>query len=128
MPTTAEIAEQRKSQETRLRWLLSAPALMAIFFAALGPLVIVLLFSFMVKGDYGDVKYWQFSSAGWFDVFFERDLFDDTLGFADGHLLVLWRSIKLAFLTTVLALILGFPTAYFISTREEHRRDGAPAP
>jgi spermidine/putrescine transport system permease protein len=123
MTAAQDVIDRETKRDIRTRWLLTSPALIIIALAAIGPLFVVLLYSFMVKGDYGDVKYWQFSSAGWFDVFFERDLFDDTLGFADGHLLVLWRSIKLAFFTTILALLLGFPTAYFIATREEHRRD-----
>ena len=121
--TAAQIAEQARSQETRRRWLLSAPALLIVFFAAAGPLLIVLLYSFMVKGDYGDVRYWEFSSDGWFSVFLERDIFDDTIGLADAHMAILWRSVKLSLMTTVLTGILGFPTAYFIATRPENRRD-----
>ena len=121
--TAAQIAEQARSQETRRRWLLSAPALLIVFFAAAGPLLIVLLYSFMVKGDYGDVRYWEFSSDGWFSVFLERDIFDDTIGLADAHMAILWRSVKLSLMTTALTGILGFPTAYFIATRPENRRD-----
>jgi spermidine/putrescine transport system permease protein len=112
-----------REKDIRSRWLLSLPALLIIFFAAIGPLFVVLLYSFMVKGDYGDVKYWQFSSDGWFSVFFERDIFDDTLSWADAHVLIFWRSVKLALITTITTLLLGFPTAYFISTREEGKRD-----
>lgn len=124
MPKSAsEIAAQAVVRETRRRWLLSAPALLIVFFAAAGPLLVVLLYSFMVKGDYGDVKYWQFSSDGWFSVFLQRDIFDDTIGIADAHVAIFWRSVKLSLMTTVLTLILGFPTAYFIATRPESRRD-----
>jgi spermidine/putrescine transport system permease protein len=119
----SEIAAQAAAQETRRRWLLSAPALLIVFFAAAGPLLVVLLYSFMVKGDYGDVKYWQFSTDGWFSVFLQRDIFDDTITIADAHVTIFWRSVKLSIMTTVLALILGFPTAYFIATRPENRRD-----
>jgi spermidine/putrescine transport system permease protein len=119
----AEIAAQAGARETRRRWLLSAPALLFVFFAAAGPLLVVLLYSFMVKGDYGDVKYWQFSTDGWFSVFLQRDIFDDTITIADAHVTIFWRSVKLSIMTTVLALILGFPTAYFIATRPENRRD-----
>ena len=124
MPKSAsEIAAQAVVRETRRRWLLSAPALLIVFFAAAGPLLVVLLYSFMVKGDYGDVKYWQFSTDGWFSVFFERDIFDDTLTITDAHVSIFWRSVKLSIMTTGLTLILGFPTAYFISTRPDNRRD-----
>jgi spermidine/putrescine transport system permease protein len=119
----AEIAAQAVVRETRRRWLLSTPALLIVFFAAAGPLLVVLLYSFMAKGDYGDVKYWQFSLDGWFSVFLQRDIFDETIAIADAHVAIFWRSVKLSIMTTVLTLILGFPTAYFISTRPERRRD-----
>ena len=119
----AEIAAQASVRETRRRWLLSTPALLIVFFAAAGPLLVVLLYSFMVKGDYGDVKYWQFSPDGWFSVFLQRDIFDDTITLADAHVSIFWRSVKLSIMTTVLTLIFGFPTAYFIATRPERRRD-----
>lgn len=123
MSTAAEIAENARIADIRNRWWLSAPALIIIFFAAIGPLAIVLLYSFMVKGDYGDVKYWQFSTEGWFSVLFERDIFDDTVTFADAHLAIFLRSIKLSLATTLATLIFGFPTAYFIATRPEKSRD-----
>ncbi|HWA47120.1 MAG TPA: ABC transporter permease [Dongiaceae bacterium] len=124
MPNRAsEIASQAVVRETRRRWLLSTPALLIVFFAAAGPLLVVLLYSFMVKGDYGDVKYWQFSTDGWFSVFLQRDIFDDTITIADAHVAIFWRSIKLSIMTTGLTLIFGFPTAYFIATRPESRRD-----
>jgi spermidine/putrescine transport system permease protein len=119
----AEIAAQAGVRETRRRWLLSAPALLIVLFAAAGPLLVVLLYSFMVKGDYGDVKYWQFSLDGWFSVFLQRDIFDDTITITDAHVAIFWRSVKLSIMTTVLTLIFGFPTAYFISTRPEKRRN-----
>jgi spermidine/putrescine transport system permease protein len=121
--TAAAVSERARRQDLKTRWLLCAPALVILFVAAVGPLLIVLLFSFMVKGDYGDVKYWQFSSDGWFGVFFERDIFDDTVTIADAHLSILWRSVKLSLITTLLTLIIGFPTAYYISTQSPTRRD-----
>jgi spermidine/putrescine transport system permease protein len=102
---------------------LSLPALLIIFIAAIGPLLVMLLYSFMAKGDYGDVKPWEFSSEGWFSVFFERDIFDDTFGLANAHLSIIWRSLKLSLYTTILTLILGFPTAYFIATRPQKTRE-----
>ena len=122
MASTQEIAEQAARADVRSRWLLSAPALLTVFLAAVGPLLIVVVYSFLAPGNYGDVK-WQFSTDAWTSVFFERDIFDDTLSFADAHLSILWRSVSLSIMTTILCLIFGFPTAYFIATRPEHRRD-----
>lgn len=116
-----DATEQRQKKHVRDRWLLSAPALALIIAASVGPLLIVVLYSFLAPGNYGDVK-WEFSTEGWFNVLFTRDIFDDTVSLADAHFSIFWRSIKLAFATTVLCLIFGFPTAYFIATRAPHNR------
>ena len=103
-------------------WLLTLPALVVLLIAASGPLLIVLVYSFLRAGDYGGVV-WEFSTGAWFKVFFYQDIFDDSIGFADAHLSIFWRSVRLSFLTTVLALLIGFPTAYFIATRPERSRN-----
>ncbi len=123
MASAADTAGRAERDDIRTRWLLSAPALLIIFVAAAGPLLVMLVYSFMEKGDYGDVKFGVFSLDGWASVLFQRDIFDDTLGLADAHLAILWRSLKLSFYTTLLTLILGFPTAYFISTRPARSRE-----
>jgi spermidine/putrescine transport system permease protein len=122
MATAEEVAKAAERRDVRDRWLLSAPALLVILLAATGPLLIVLVYSFLTPGAYGDVK-WQFSSDAWTSVFLERDIFDDTLSLAAAHVTIFWRSIKLAVVTTLATLALGFPTAYFMATRSEKTRD-----
>jgi spermidine/putrescine transport system permease protein len=112
-----------RARDVRARWLLSAPALLIIFVAAIGPLFVMLAYSVMLKGDFGDVKFGTFSPDGWFSVFFSRDIFDDTVGLADAHLTILWRSVSLSLTTTAITLVLGFPMAYFIATRPAHTRE-----
>lgn len=112
------VAERRA---VRGKWLLSLPALIVLTVAASGPLLIVLVYSFLKPGPYGGVI-WEFSTDAWVSVVFRRDIFDDTLGFADAHLSVFWRSVRLSFLTTLTALVIGFPTAYFIATRPARYR------
>ena len=123
MASAAEVALQAERKDIRSRWLLSAPALVIIFLAAIGPLFVMLYYSFLVKGDYGDVKLGQYSLDGWFSVLFERDIFDDTVGFASAHISIWWRSVKLSIVTTLLTLLFGFPTAYFIATRPARTRE-----
>ncbi|AGB44480.1 MULTISPECIES: ABC transporter permease [Mesorhizobium] len=122
MATAEEVAKAAERRDVRDRWLLSAPALLVILFAATGPLLIVLVYSLLTPGAYGDVK-WQFSGDAWTSVFLERDIFDDTLSLAAAHVTIFWRSIKLAVVTTLATLALGFPTAYFMATRSEKTRD-----
>jgi len=121
-PENARIALELERDESRRRWLLLSPALIILVFAASGPLIVVLIYSFLSPGDFGGVV-WKFSIDGWLEVAFKRDIFDGTVSFADAHLSILWRSVKLALLTTALALILGVPTAYFMATRPPGQRD-----
>ncbi|TIL52135.1 ABC transporter permease [Mesorhizobium sp.] len=122
MASAEQVAEEAERREIRDRWLLSAPALIIIFLAASGPLLIVVIYSFLTPGPYGDVV-WKFSTDGWLSVLMQRDIFDDTLAFADAHLSIFWRSISLSFYTTVLTLFFGFPAAYFIATRPPKTRE-----
>jgi spermidine/putrescine transport system permease protein len=117
-----EAARQAEARAVRARWLLVSPALIVLFCAALGPLLVVLVYSFLEKNPNGGV-FWNFSTDAWFNVVMQRDIFDDTLQFADAHLSIFWRTVKLSLATTLLALLFGFPTAYFIATRPENRRD-----
>ena len=102
-------------------WLLSLPALVVLFLAALGPLMIVVVYSFLSPGQYGGIE-WKYSLDGWTGVLFERDIFEDTLKLADGNLTIFWRSVQLSLLTTLLTFLVGFPTAWFIVTRPAKAR------
>ena len=107
--------------QVRRNWLLSAPALALVSVFASLPLLFVLVYSFLTPGQYGNVE-WLFSTDGWVSVVLTRDIFDGTVGFADAHLTIIWRSVKLSALTTFITLIVGFPTAWFIATRSPRSR------
>jgi spermidine/putrescine transport system permease protein len=115
-------AEDRLIRESaRNGWLLSMPALVVLVFAAMGPLLIVVVYSFLTPGTYGNVV-WEFSTAGWVGVLYTRDIFEGTLQLADAHLTIFWRSVKLSLMTTGLTFLFGFPTAWFIATRPPSQR------
>ncbi|MDF1669055.1 MAG: ABC transporter permease [Roseovarius sp.] len=115
-------AALRARNERRTRFLLLTPAMVLLLFAASGPLVIVLIYSFLTPGSYGGVE-WNFSVQAWFNVVAKIDFFTDELTFADAHLSVFWRSFKLSVFTAILTFVFGFPTAYFIATRPKRSRD-----
>ena len=115
-------AKADRQRQVRTRWLLLMPAIIILVCAASGPLLIMLVYSFLQPGNYGGVV-WNFSFDGWSNVFLQRDIFDDTLAIADAHVQIFWRSLRLSFLTTITALALGFPTAYFIATRPRESRN-----
>lgn len=102
-------------------WLLSTPALVLLVLAASGPLLIVMVYSVLEKGDYSGVR-WILSGEGWFRVLFERDIFDQTVSLADANLSIFWRSVKLSIATTLITFALGLPTAWFIATRPTKSR------
>ena len=118
----ASALEAAERQEAKRRWLLLSPALVILILAASGPLLIVLTYSFLKPGDYGGVI-WQFSTEAWFNVFLQEDIFEETTTFSDAHLSIFWRSVRLSLGTTLMALLIGFPTAYFMATRPASSRD-----
>ena len=120
-PDLGDLEGDAERRDTRSRWLLSAPALALLIGAAIGPLFIMLVYSFLEPGQYGNVI-WEFTTKAWVSVFVQKDIFDGTLSLADAHLTIFWRSVKLAFMTTVFAMLVGFPTAWFIATREPRMR------
>ncbi|MCA0255842.1 MAG: ABC transporter permease [Proteobacteria bacterium] len=122
MSAAPDLITLNHRRDIRNRWLLSLPALLIILLAATGPLLIVLIYSFLTPGDYGDVK-WLFSTDAWVNVLFQRDIFDDTLSLADAHISIFLRSINLSVMTTIATVVFGFPTAWFIATRPARTRE-----
>jgi spermidine/putrescine transport system permease protein len=121
--TASEVDQVGRARRATVRshWLLCTPALIVLYCAASGPLLIMLVYSFLQPGNYCGIQ-WGFSTDGWVSVVLQRDIFDDTLSIADAHVSILWRSVRLSILTTLTAFILGFPTAYFIATRPRSSR------
>jgi spermidine/putrescine transport system permease protein len=118
MPT---LDDQARARDTRTSWLLSMPALILLGVAAAGPLLIVVVYSFLTPGEYGNVV-WDFSWDGWVSILFSRDIFDGTVSLADAHMTIFWRSVSLSLLTTLITFLVGFPTAWFIATQPPDKR------
>nr|WP_210526868.1 ABC transporter permease [Rubellimicrobium arenae] len=119
MSSSAETAAARR--RGRSGWLLSTPALVLLLLGAAGPLLVVLAFSLLSKGEYGGVAL-PVSGQAWFEIFFQRDIFDGTISPAKAHLAIFWRSVWLSLATTLITFVLGLPTAWFIATRPERQR------
>ena len=114
-------AQQQAHADARRNWLLSAPALIFLTVFATLPFLGVLVYSFLTPGQYGNVV-WKFSTDGWVGLVMTHDIFDDSLVWADAHLTIIWRTIRLATLTTIITFVIGFPTAWFIATRPPKTR------
>ena len=90
-------------------WLLLIPAGGWLFIFFIAPLLIVLVYSFLERGTYGGVE-WIFTLENFQRVF-------DMLYFS-----TFISSAKIALMTTVIAMLVGYPIAYFIATRPEKSR------
>jgi spermidine/putrescine transport system permease protein len=116
---TAQAAEKTANARNRL---LSTPALAIITLFGIGPLILILIYSFLKAAPYGGVE-WKFSTDAYLNFLFQRDIFDDTLQFTPDYLYIYLRSIVFAVLTTIVCLLIGFPTAYFMATRPPGQRN-----
>jgi spermidine/putrescine transport system permease protein len=102
-------------------WLLM-PAWLVLLILSLTPVVLMLIYSFLTKEFRGGVI-WDFSLAAYDQFFFDRGLFgDEPPNIEWTYIAIFWRSIWQAGAATLLSLVIGFPTAYFIATRPEKAR------
>ncbi len=81
-----------------------------------------MIYSVLSPGTYGGVT-WELSGEAYIQFLFERDIFDGTLSFSTTYLQIYARSIGLALVATIGALLIGFPTAYFIASKPPERRN-----
>lgn len=100
---------------------LVSPAVGAILLFMVLPLGLMLIYSFLQRATYGGVI-WQVSFESYIQFLFERDL-DDSLIFNAAYLQIYARSFGLAAITTVLCVIIGFPTALYLVQQSPKRRN-----
>jgi len=118
---TAVALAAEKATITRNRWL-SFPAVAIIIVFGILPLLIIIVYSFLKAAPYGGVE-WRFSTNAYVSFLFQKDIFDDTLQFSPNYLIIYFRTFLYAVATTVVCLLLGFPTAYFMATRPPSQRN-----
>lgn len=119
MSTPRLIAERRQLGR---RLLLSAPAMLTLLVFMLLPLGIMFVVSILQSGDYGGVKWGEYSFEAYRNFFYERDL-DDNLVFNTDYLEIFQRSFGLSILTTAGCLLIGFPTALYLALQTERKRN-----
>lgn len=98
-----------------------APSILFIFAFMVLPIALLGVYSFKPASPYGGVES-GFSIEAWIQLFFERDL-DDSLLFEPVYLQIIWRSVVLASIGTLLSFLIGFPVAWFIVQQPKNRRD-----
>lgn len=118
----AEIALGAEQASARRNRFLSLPSLALVTVFGIGPLLVILVYSFLKAAPYGGVE-WKFSTDAYLGFLFQRDIFDDTLQFSPVYLFIYLRSILFAIATTLICLVIGYPTAYFMATRPPSQRN-----
>ena len=102
-------------------WLL-LPSWVVIGFFLLIPVLLMLVYSFLSKEFRGGVI-WDFTLAAYDQFLFDRGLFgDDPPTIQWTYITIFARSILQAAVATVLCLLIGFPTAWYIATRAARMR------
>ncbi len=102
---TPEFEKAALRQESRRGLFLAMPAYLYLIFFFVISLFIVFIYSFATRNRFGgtDLSGWNLDSYARISEPIVRD--------------VLFRSVWLAFLTTVICLVIAYPFAYFLSTR-----------
>lgn len=98
------------NHQTRAKWsgfFLSIPTIFWLGFFFIAPLLILVVFSFMSRGQ-GGVAEMPLTLENY-----------DTAIFGQYNI-ILWRSIRISLTATLICLIVGYPLAFFISTRQQH--------
>ncbi len=117
---TGSRADSRTYRPVRL-WLI-APSWAVIGFFLVLPVLIMLVYSFLTKEFRGGVI-WEFSLGAYDQFLLETDLFgDDPPSIEWTYITIIIRSVVQALGATVICLIIGFPTAFFIATRPPSTR------
>ncbi|WP_435634890.1 ABC transporter permease [Pseudomonas solani] len=118
----SSLRAQAEARQLRRRLLLAAPAMFTLGLFLLLPLGIMLLVSLLQSGDYGGVKWGQYSLEAYVNFLYERDL-DDSLVFNTDYLQIFQRSFWLSVMTTTGCLLIGFPTALYLALKNERKRN-----
>jgi len=105
----------------RLRLLGLLPTWVTIGVLMIGPLLIMAAVSLMEANVYGGVHL-RFDVSSYVQILFDKNLFDET-EFNPAYLFIILRSFMLALGATGLALLIGFPAAYYIARQPDHRKN-----
>ena len=94
---------------------LSPGMLWLLIFLVLPGLVLIVV-SFASRGAYGDLV-WEFSIEN-----YKRLMGFGIFGWTADYIVILWRSVWVAFVTTLLSVALSYPLCFFIASRPERTR------
>ncbi len=107
-------------KEYKLHLLLPSWVMLCIFM--LIPIMLMVSFSFLTKEFRGGVI-WDFTLTAYDQFFLDRGLFgDEPVKFEWTYINIFFRSIVLALVTTIICLLIGFPTSYYMATCTDRQK------
>jgi spermidine/putrescine transport system permease protein len=109
-----ELTTQRNLTRRGLGYL-GVGILWLLVFLVLPGLVLILV-SFITRGGYGQLV-WDFTFEN-----YKRFLGFSVFGWTADYIIILWRSVWVAFMSTLICVILSYPLAFFICSRPEKKR------
>ena len=116
----------RVDRDTRPRagqgsWWAGFPGILYLALLVLGPMIIILIYSFLSRAKFGVGVKWSFSITPYLDLLFSESLtggrsFDPT------YLQIIFNSFWYSIVTTVVCIVLSIPIAVWIATRNPRNR------
>ncbi len=115
-PHTPEVIEGKLTTKSRMRkfgLLLTGPGMLWLLVFLLLPTVFLLVMAFAQRGSYGTID-WTFSIDN-----LKKLVGFSSFGWSADNLLIIWRSFKIAVITTLLCLAVGLPMAFWIGAHSK---------
>lgn len=109
-----ELTTQRNLTRRGLGFL-GAGILWLLVFLVLPGLVLILV-SFITRGGYGQLV-WDYTFEN-----YKRFMGFSVFGWTADYIIIMWRSVWVAFMSTLICVILSYPLAFFICSRPEKKR------
>lgn len=109
------------TENPKFLWAGGLPLLLTIFIFLGGPLLVMLLVSFLTSDSTGGVTL-PFTLNGYRQILFEQD-WDGNWVFSLSYLNIIFRSMVIAFITMLLCFLAGFPIAIFMSGLNERQKN-----
>lgn len=94
---------------------LGAGILWLMLFLVLPGLVLIVV-SFISRGAYGQLE-WTFTVEN-----YKRFLGFSLFGWTADYFMIIWRSVWVAFMTSLISVVMSYPLAFFICSRPERKR------
>ena len=109
-----ELTTQRNLTRRGLGYL--GPGILWLLLFLVLPGLVLIVVSFITRGGYGQLV-WDFSLEN-----YKRFMGFSLFGWTADYIIILWRSVWVAFMSTLICVIMSYPLAFFICSRPQKKR------